>query len=163
MDAVRQRCSSVGRLSSEDMLSSSDLQDSTGRFVHDKLGRIHFKIPHTGYLHVVNCAARYHEATTLTHANDLSSLIQEQRQKGKTGVCLSVDGGPDYTLKSTLTDFAFGRLWRDQNLDYLLVSTHAPGDSCYNRIEHAWAPLSNFLTDVTLPASLPGEEPLSGQ
>ena len=134
---MRQRCSSVGRLPSEDMLCSSDQQDGTDHFVCDKLGCIHFRIPHIGCLHVVNRAARYHEATAETHANDLSSLIQEQRHQGKTGVCLSVDGGPDYTLKSTLTDFAFGRLWRDQNLDYLLASTHAPGDSCYNRIEHA--------------------------
>ena len=128
-------------------------------FRRDKLGRLHYSVPHTGYLFVKNRAARFHESTAETHANDLSALVEAELRKGKTGLCLSVDGGPDYTVKSVLTVFAMGRLWRDQNLDFLIMCTHAPGDSAYNRVEHAWSPLSSAVAGVTLPASLPGELP----
>ena len=67
-------------------------------------------------------------------------------------MCLSVDGGPDYSVKSLLTMFYFGRLWRDCELDFLLMGTYAPGDS-------AWSPISACIAGVTLPANLPDEEP----
>ena len=107
----------------------------------------------------MNRAARFHEATAETHANDLSDLVKDEMRQGKTGLCLTVDGGPDYSVKSVFTLFAFGRLWRDQNLDYLLMCTHAPRDSAYNQIELAWSMLSAALTGVTLPVSMPGEGP----
>ena len=104
-------------------------------------------------------AARFHEAIVETQANDLSDLVQDEVKQGKTGLRLTVDGGPDYTVKSVLAMFAFGRLWQDQNLDFLIMCTHAPGDSAYNQIEHAWSPLSAALAGVTFPVSLPGQLP----
>ncbi|XP_062515262.1 uncharacterized protein LOC134190768 [Corticium candelabrum] len=128
-----------------------------GHFRKDKLGRLHYTVPHTGPLFVKNRAGRFHESTAETHANDLDELIGTEIRSGKTGICLAVDGGPDYSIKSILTIIAFGRLWRDKNLDFLIMCTHAAGDSCYNRVEHAWSPLSSSLAGVILPASLPGE------
>ena len=124
-------------------ISDKEEEDVAVQMKHDKLKRLHFKCPHTGNLFVENRAARFHEATAVTHANDLSEIINtEVAPEGKTGVCLLVDGGPDYSVKSILTMLYFGRLWRDQNLDFLLMGTHAPGDSAYNTIEHAWSTMS---------------------
>ena len=57
-------------------------------------------VPHTctGYLYVKNRAAHFHEATAGMHANDLFDLVQAKVKQGKTGLCLTVDGGPDYTV-----------------------------------------------------------------
>ena len=52
---------------------------------------------------------------------------------------------------------SYGWLWRDQQLDCLIVATHALGQSAYNCIEHAWFVLSQSLTGVTLPSCLPNE------
>ena len=98
-----------------------------------------------------NRAARFHDAAAETHANDLTILRDIVLPSGGTGVCLSVDGGPDYSVKSMLTVLHFGRLWKDLGLDFLLMATHAPGDSAYNEIEHAWSPLSRLLAGVILP------------
>lgn len=144
-------CLPSGRVAED---GASDLR----RMKRDKLGRLHFKVPPTGQLFVVSRAQRFHEATAETHANDLTSIIRH-KIGGRPGVCLSVDGGPDYSVKSIMTMVYFGRLWRDCQLDFLLMGSHAPGDSAYNRIEHAWSPLSARVAGVTLPIHLPGEEP----
>lgn len=122
----------------------------------DQLNRLQFKLPTTGSLFVRNRAHRYHDATAQMHVNDLSTTITDVvKPSGKRGVCLLVDGGPDYSVKSLLTILKFGRLWRHQDLDLLLMGPHAPGDSAYNCIEHAWSPLSKFLSGVALPLFLP--------
>ena len=124
----------------------------------DKLHWLHYQVPSTGQLYVVNRAQRFDDETAETHANDLTDIFK-RNIGGRTGVCLSVDGGSDYSVKSLLTMFYFGRLWRDCELDFLLMGTYAPGDSAYNSIEHAWSPLSACIAGVTLPANLPDEEP----
>ena len=73
-------------------------------------------------------------------------------------VSLLVDGGPDFSPKHLINLLAYGRLWKDSNLDCLMVTTHAAGYSAY-KIEHAWSLLSRALAGVTLPNSLPGELP----
>ena len=49
-----------------------------------------------------------------------------------------VDGGPDQSPKYLLIFLAYGQLWLDEALDALFITTHAPGSSAYNKIEHAW-------------------------
>ena len=57
-----------------------------------------------------------------------------------------------------MTNFLlYGWLWKDQQLDCLIVATHAPGQSAYNCIEHVWSLLSRSLTGVTLQNHLPGQ------
>ena len=64
----------------------------------------------------------------------------------------------DQTWIPQVTIFYLGRLWQDINLTRLTCVTYPAGRSAYNPIEHAWSPLSNQLTGVTLPAVLVGEE-----
>ncbi|CAH3118707.1 unnamed protein product [Porites lobata] len=68
------------------------------------------------------------------------------RKKAVTIIC---DGGPDWSPKSTPNLINFGRLWRDLNLDILILTSYAPGHSRYNPIERSWAPLSRWLTALT--------------
>ena len=75
----------------------------------------------------------------------------------KHAVSITCDNGPDWSHKSPLTQMYMGRIWRDLNLDYLVLVSYAPGHSADNMIEHEWAPLGKFLVGVTLPATLPGD------
>ena len=125
----------------------------------DKHHRIHQVWPRTGPLFVFNRASKFHSPTCLSHASDLTAIFKEVKLAQKPVVSLIVDGGPDQSPSHTTNFLLYGRLWRDQQLDCLIVATHAPGQSAYNCIEHAWSLLSQSLTGVTLPNHLPGECP----
>ena len=43
-----------------------------------------------------------------------------------------------------------GRLWKDLNLDQLIMTSYAPYNSKYNSIEIAWGTLSQALAQTTL-------------
>lgn len=66
-------------------------------------------------------------------------------------------GGPDRTPKSTPNLINFVRLWRDFNLDILILSSYAQGHSHHNPIERRWALLSKWLTGVTRLIALKGK------
>lgn len=125
---------------------------------YDSHNRLHVNYPKTGRIHVYNRAMKFHSSTVETHANDLTKiLLYDINAEKKTAVSITCDNGPDWNFKSPLTHLYMGRLWRDTNLDYLVLVSFAPGHSAENMIEHAWAPLGKFLVGVTLPATLPGE------
>ena len=65
---------------------------------------------------------------------DLRPLILAQQKKGKNSIIVVVDGGPDWSVRSTSK---LGELWKDLNLDLLVAVTYAPYNSRYNPIEHA--------------------------
>jgi hypothetical protein len=129
------------------------VHESGSKYEVDKLHRLHFKVPRTGPLTVFNRASPFHSITSVCHASDLSSLLQPLKQQGKFVVSLVVDGG-------FLINFvSYERLWLDEDLDALIVTSHAPGQSAFNCIEHAWSPLSRWLAGVTFPVNLPDETP----
>lgn len=138
-------------------------QRATGdAFRLDKLHRLHREVPHTGTVYVLNRATKFHQASSVAHASDLASLLLHQLPH-KAVVSVLVDGGPDFNPRHVKNLLAFGRLWRDMNLDCLMVTCHAPGQSPYNPVEHAWSVLANALTGVTFPNHLPGESPPEAQ
>lgn len=125
---------------------------------YDTHNRLHVNYPRTGRLHVFNRAMKFHSSTVETHANDLMKVLSfDINAEKKYAVSIACDNGPDWSFKSPLTQTYMGRIWRDLNLDYLVLVSYAPGHSAENMIEHAWAPLGKFLVGVTLPATLPGE------
>ena len=92
-------------------------------------------------------------------ANDLSAVLRDHSVAKTSGaVCIVADNGPDWSLKSLLTTMAMGRLWRDMDLDILILCSYAPRHSAHNMIEHARSPLSRYLVGVTLSITLPGED-----
>ncbi|CAB4440867.1 unnamed protein product [Rhizophagus irregularis] len=58
---------------------------------------------------------------------------------------LLVDGGPDKNPKHMKNIIQYAHLFRDLNLDYLTICTHAPGQSAYNPVERSMASLSGKL------------------
>ena len=101
----------------------------------------------------------FHSSTGVSHASDLTQIFDEVPLAQKPVISLLVDGGPDLNPAHTVNFLTYGRLWRDQQLDCLIIATHAPGQSAYNYIEHAWSVLSRSLTGVTVPNHLPDELP----
>ena len=89
------------------------------------------------------------------HVNNLKEILQPtvlgENKKAVTIIC---DGGPGWKPRCTPNLMNFGWLWQDLNLDILILTSYAPGHSCLNPIEHSWAPLSTWLTGVTLPIAL---------
>ena len=54
-------------------------------------------------------------------------------------------------------------MWQDIGLDGLCLVSYMPGFSGFNMIEHAWVPLTNAPTGVTLPNTLEGEVKLTAE
>jgi len=92
------------------------------------------------------------------HANDLLPILQGASDQGKSFVEVIGDNGPDMDPTNYMNIFFWGRLWRDTKLTRMSCISYPAGHSAFNPIEHAWSPLSNSLTSVTLPATLPGED-----
>ena len=121
------------------------------KFTRDRSGRLHLTWSRTGPFHVYMRSSKFFSSTIVGHCRDLKPLI-EQQQKHRV-----VDGGPDWSGRSTATIMKLGQLWKDCNLDILAAVSYAPYHSRYNPIEHAWSPRSNDLTGVVLPATLDGD------
>ena len=79
-------------------------------------------------------------------------------KNGRTFLTVVGDNGPDMNPSGYINLLHWGRLWRNSNLTRLTCVTYPAGRSAFNPIEHAWSPLSNALTGVTLPVCLPGED-----
>ena len=67
------------------------------------------------------------------------------------------DGGWDQNIKSDLVLFHLGRLFRILDKDVIMQFHYAPGSSAFNFIERMFSWLSNKLTGVKIPATLPNE------
>ena len=61
------------------------------------------------------------------------------------------DRGPDENPRFPKTLDVAIQHFKNDNLDVLLISTHAPGLSAYNQIERTMAPLSKTLSRILLP------------
>lgn len=126
----------------------------------DSRGRERISWPRTGYMTMQLSAAKFHSSTSQRHATHLYEILKpivHDKVTPKTVVNIISDGGPDWNSQSVVNLINYGRLWRDLKLDGLIISAYAPGHSRLNPIERAWAPMSKWLTGVTLPRSLEGE------
>ena len=85
-------------------------------------------------------------------------ILVAAKEKGKSFVEDIGDNGPDMDPTNYINIFYWRRLWRDTNLTRLSCISYTSGHSPFNPIEHAWSPLSNKLTSVTLRATLLRED-----
>ena len=109
------------------------------------------KTHRTGPLHLFLRAHMYDKETASSHANDLMKVLQPiVDEEKKKAVILFVDNGPDWNKTSLKTMLAMGSVWEKLCLDYMLLTSYAPGDSKYNPIEHAWAPITMWLSGLVL-------------
>ena len=94
-----------------------------------------------------------------THMVDLLKIAHDEQfeettkwqGKMKSIWVLLVDGGPDENLKHLKNILEYSKLFKQQNLDYLTVRTHAPGQSAYNPVERSMATLSGKLAGISFP------------
>ena len=131
--------------------------EDAGRKI-DKLGRSHVDFKRTGLLVVCIRNAMLKKLTMEAHTNDLLSTLKAAVRDGKSFLTLIGDNGPDMDPKSYINAMYLGRIWRDLSFSRFSCVTYPAGRSTYNPIEHAWSPLSNKHTAVTISACLPGEE-----
>ena len=131
---------------------------SSIKYKVDKLGRKHIKYPRTGPVLVFNRNAQFHTQTMEAHANDFLPLLSTAVQRGRTCNGCVVDNGPEINPTYYVNEVHLGNLWFNSGANMITFTSYAAGQSAYNMIGHAWSPLSNRLTSVKLPATLPGED-----
>ena len=128
-----------------------------GNLATDSIGRTHIRRPTTGSTILTLHSQIFHSSTAQSHANDLLPILRADCTKDKSIVMLKVDNDPDWSIASLSNNLYYMRLWRDANLDFLLLQSHAARYSAYNNIEHLWSPVSKRFTSAILPAILNGD------
>ncbi|CAG8484579.1 17764_t:CDS:2 [Gigaspora margarita] len=97
--------------------------------------------------------------SSMTHMKDLLDIskhneyaeILKHDEHLKSIWILLVDGGPDENPKHLKNIIEYCRFFRELNLDYLSVQTHAPYQSAYNPVERSMCTLSEKLAGIELP------------
>ena len=92
-----------------------------------------------------------------SHANNLSPLI---KASGKSCVTIFADGGADFNVNHITNEWYYMKIFKNLNLDVLLATTHCPGFSARNPIEHV---LTRASVSIYLPDHLPNEHPPAKQ
>ncbi|XP_022108390.1 uncharacterized protein LOC110988821 [Acanthaster planci] len=118
------------------------------QMTHDKNGRKAYSLPTQSGIKVINLGP--HSKTSIaSHASDSFPLIQESK---KTCITILADRGSDFNVNHLMNE-----LFRDLHLDVLLATTHCPGFSARNPIEHVWSVLTRASVSIYLLDHLPGK------
>ncbi len=126
--------------------------------VMDEFGRISYNpLPCAGPIYVFNRAQAFFGATIESHFEDLTEVLAKEG-KGKKILTLILDNGSDWNWNSVGNLLYMSRLFKQENLDALLCCSYAPGQSAWNPIEHAWAPLTTAIINDVYPAILSSEK-----
>ena len=83
-----------------------------------------------------------------TDNEDIKPIISKAMKDGKKVVIVITDTGPDRNPEHYQNLLYYYRLWKEHDLDTLIVMSYAPGYSAYNSIEHLRSVLSKALTGV---------------
>ena len=101
-----------------------------------KDGREHVWYPNTGRSYIFHKSHRAKPSSISRHCNDILNIAQvEKSLQEKPNLLLLLDDGADFGGRGLQTLFYFGDLFMRLNLDVLLVTRNAPGDSKWNPIE----------------------------
>jgi len=93
-----------------------------------------------------------------THMVDLMTITKEEmfrefthnESSVKPIWCLLTDGGPDENPRYLANIMKYLLIFKELDLDYLTVRTHASGQSAYNPVERSMASLSGKLAGIVL-------------
>ena len=113
----------------------------------------------TGHMSITVRPEYFVGMSSRTHMADLIKIIHSEQfkettkceEKTKSIWVLIVDGGSDKNLKHLKNIFEYSKLFKKEDLDYLTVRTHAPGQSAYNPVERSMATLSEKLAGISFP------------
>ena len=116
------------------------------------------QLPRSGPLTLYLRSHMFNKESAMSHSDDLMDCLRlVVDATKKKAVVMGVDNGPDWCRHSVKTVLAMGRVWETMDLDYLLLTSYAPGNSKFNPIEHAWAPITRWCSGLVLQNSLEGE------
>src|SRR5688500_6091584 len=102
-------------------------------------------------MHIYNRPYYFRGSNAITHSNDLSDILSNITPASRPNIlALTCDNGGDFDPESYLVFYTMGRLWKSYNLDQLIITSFALGESKYNFIERSWARYSQALSGVTL-------------
>ena len=106
-------------------------------------------------------SCKHDSSTSTTHLRDLKGLLTGVgcaddwkdlvvNSKGETRpiLILRPDAGPDWNPRHEKNQAAYVKLFRDLNLDALIIALHPEGYSAFNPVERRMAPLSRELIGV---------------
>ena len=135
-------------VSSSDSESGSDREDEDdveneeafnvdlGKTVTGRDGKPHIAFGHTGKTYIFFKSHAFKSSNISRHVNDLLTMAQiEDCMTEKPVLCLLLDDGADWSGRFLQTLFYLGDLFLRLNLDMLIISRNAPGDSSKNPIE----------------------------
>lgn len=114
----------------------------------DHLGRAHYKRPMSGKANLIVRTAKHHNLSVTSHCGDIKPRLQQDVEEGKTVALLSVDGGPDLSVKHQANIYQYGLLWKECLLQSLIVFDYGPNQSALNPIERIWSPVTKTLSGV---------------
>ena len=130
----RPRCSQQMPARSHSESPGRKPKTEEGCFKVGKLWLLHWTIPSSGPLHVFNCSTKFFKGTSTEHASDLYRLLNKVPAVMKGVVNLQVDSSPDFSLTNMMNFVVYGQLWKDCNIDFLMVTTHAPSHSAFTNL-----------------------------
>ena len=114
---------------------------------------------HTSHMGIIVHPEYFVGTMSTTHMADLIEIVHNKEFK-ETTKCeentksiwvLLVDRGPDENPKHLKNILEYSKFFKNQDLDYLTVQTHAPGQSAYNLVERSMATLSEKLARISFP------------
>ena len=99
----------------------------------------------------------------IQHLQDFQTSFLDSNNMHRPIVILLVDGGPDENPRHLKNIKQYCQYFRDADLDYMTIRTHAPGQSAYNPVERSMASLSGKLAGITLPHNKYGNHLRNGK
>ena len=103
---------------------------------YTKDGRKHVCIEHTGPTYIFFKSHQSKPSSISRHINDVLTIAEVDKSLAeRPNLLLLLDDGLDWGGRALQTLFYFGELWHRLNLDLLVISRNAPGDSKWNPIE----------------------------
>ena len=119
----------------DDYDDSPSFQVEPGKVV-SKDGRDHIPIAHSGKSYIFFKSHRAKSSNISRHVNDILTMSKvEKSLTEKPVLCLLLDDGGDWGGRGLQTMFYLGDLWLRLDLDLLIISRNAPGQSRFNPIE----------------------------
>lgn len=104
-----------------------------------------------GDLHLFLVADYYHKSVSCRHANHLRIVLSKPEiLRYRRTVIILADNGPDWAGDTAVNLLYFGRLWRDLQLDRLIIIHYSASYSRFNYVERRWCMCSFlYILDVS--------------
>ena len=108
-------------------------------------------VSHKGPMFIKVRSGKHDGSSAKSHHQDFESILDSNPAYQKPILVMSVDGGPDENPRFPKTlAYAISK-FKSYDFDFMVMATHAPGNSAFNFVERRMAPLSKELAGVVLP------------